>query len=60
LLEEHSDLRPEFLNVRERHTDAKEEYLKHYQNLHRQRALRRDEYPKHYPNPGWTLEEVVC
>ncbi len=59
-LEEHLELRTELINVRERHTDAKEECLKNYQNLHRQRALRRDEYPKHYPNPSWTLEKVCA
>jgi hypothetical protein len=60
LLDEHSDLRSELLNVRTWHAKAKEEYLMHYQNLHRQRALRRDEYPKHYPNLTWTLKQVVA
>jgi hypothetical protein len=60
LLDEHSDLGPELINVRTWHAKAVEEYLARYQNLHRQRALGRAEYSKHYPNPGWTLEEVCA
>ncbi len=60
LLDEHTDLGPELINVRTWHGKAVEEYLARYQNLHRQRALSRAEYSKHYPNPGWTLEEVCA